>query len=312
VAPPRVAPQGMAGDIPIFVGTRGHSLGMRAGSRRTGYFVRRSRALADRYLGRYPATDEGWQLAWEKFRQVDPEGAAAAARAAREKAATTAGGAAAGPDELPAQPALAMLPGCLLVGGYSRQPGRLALYTGYDLHFADDALLVAPSGSAAAHARFGYADLGEVTVQGPVTVRDPGGRPVAGTVVEMRGGPEQMVWTTLADPEQVRQLLLPVQRRLASATGSATGTEPSATDTGPGQSGAEHPVDRLEQLARLRRQGALTETEYQAAKTAVMAELTASPARSTRSGQTGRKPATARRPRTVKNRRSGGEDGEAR
>jgi hypothetical protein len=75
--PPRVEPSNYSiGDVPIYIGPRMVTLGMkRYSSGKTNYYVRQSGTMRNRYIGRFPLTEDGWQAAWGGFASADPDGA---------------------------------------------------------------------------------------------------------------------------------------------------------------------------------------------------------------------------------------------
>jgi hypothetical protein len=74
--PPRAEPpKDSIGDVPIYVGPRQITLGMKVSPGGKGnYYVRQGKTIRDHYLGRFPLTDEGWQAAWGGFASADPDG----------------------------------------------------------------------------------------------------------------------------------------------------------------------------------------------------------------------------------------------
>ena len=75
--PPRVEPsKDSIGDVPIYVGPKQITLGIKVSSGgKSNYYVRQVGTIRDRYLGRFPLTDEGWRAAWGVFASADSDGA---------------------------------------------------------------------------------------------------------------------------------------------------------------------------------------------------------------------------------------------
>ncbi len=289
--PPMVSAAQSHGDYPIQVGpqlTLGLKLG---GSRKRFYFLASSRSDVGRYRRKFPISEDGWREAWHAFATEDPLGAAAYRGALQRRAghalreADRLELARQGAERLAQLPQIAEVAGCTLIGGY--QYDRLTPANGYDLHFADDRVLITPSATTAILVELEYAEVLALRVDGPGAITRGGG--FIGGGFGLAGAAEGMVIASVLNalttrttiqtivevqdrardflffyenqtPEQLRLRLRPVEARLRQLADERDRQQRSQPVSGP------DPVERLERLAQLHKQGALTDDEFAAAK----------------------------------------------
>lgn len=179
-------------------------------------------------------------------------------------------------------PQLAVVPDCALIGGYGYE--RLALSGRYDLYFTDSQVLITRPGLPEPKASLQYRDVLALRVDGPGAITGGGGfiggdfgavcaaegmivasalnalttRTTIQTIIEVQDRTRDFVFFHSKEtPQQLRLRLLSVEAKLRE---HAAQSEPASR--GP----SDDPLERLERLNRLYKDGALTDEEFEEAK----------------------------------------------
>lgn len=284
------------GDVPIQVGPE-RTLGMKLG-RKKFYFLASTRSEARRYARKFPISEEGWTEAWRAFAGEDPVGAAAYRQALvvlagrgifyAERQELERQGA----ERLAQLPQIADVSGCALVGGYLYE--ELTPASSYDLHFVHDRVLITPAASSVILTQIEYVEALALRVDGPGAISRGGGffgggfglagaaegmiiasvlnalttRTTIQTIVEVQDRTRDFIFFSDKEtPEQLRLRLRPVEARLRQL---ADGRDRQQQSPSPSE---VDPLERLERLGQLQRQGVLTDDEFEAAKREILKRL---------------------------------------
>lgn len=286
---------------PIHIGPQ-RALGMRIGRRGKGHYVLASNwSDAGRNARRFPLSEDGWQQAWQAFAAEDPAGAAAYGESLRARGQLAlldernSELARQGAERLRHLPRLADVSGCTLIGGY-RYEG-LRPDNSYNLYFVDDRVLLTPFATTAVVAEIEYAETLALRVDGPGAITQGGGfigggfgfggaaegmviasvlnrlttRTTIQTLIEVQDRTRDFIFFYDKEtPQQLRLRVRPVEARLRQTADERERQRLSPQATFP------DPVERLERLAQLHKQGALTDDEFESAKRDLLNSLSES------------------------------------
>lgn len=180
---------------------------------------------------------------------------------------------------------MAVLTACTLVGGYGYD--TLGLSGEYDLIFSETHVLVTPPASRDVLAQIEYDDVLAFRVDGPGAVTRGGGfmggglgltgavegmvvasvlnalttRTKSQTIIEVQDHSVDLIFcNTNVSPDAARLRLKPVEAKIRAATAARLSVPSDA-------------LNQLERLAKLHREGALTNDEFDLGKAAILAGL---------------------------------------
>jgi hypothetical protein len=263
------------------------SHGVKFGWERRGYRIYKETVVNYKILDRFPATQEGWTDCWRTIQQKYPGLASAVMQRVqqeeRDRQALIAEPTYA--EELRSLELLTSLANCVLLGGHgygeALQPGgRL------DLYFTAEGLWATQKGWSTPVIKSPYSDAIAIDFDGPGRITKGGG--FIGGGFGLKGAAEGMAiaailngittkseirsiirwesrsmeaffFTDSATPGDLRIAFSPVRRRIMDPNQFGTRVN-------------DDPLDRLERLAKLHREGSLTDQEFAEMKARIIRE----------------------------------------